>query len=335
MNRIIIEASLEPIFSTIQPAFFIDVGHSLFAQPLTNKQCLIVDSSQSVANYLEDVTWNALEQKLVDPLIGLPYIELQNQEKGTKPIASSITLPHRLGSGYFAKHNDSELKNILIEEIDRYGPYRTLFKYDPNSIIHGCFLSHLGGVATLHRISRLLTGRIEAKNVVAVSLGGTSKDPLSASGKNWDMDLFEKNAKGNKHKPSELGLGNLPYHTEEYACETISAKFIINCKSIEATGLPKEAQNLIGAIAQWKVLKFLNSPIRLRTTEYECGEITGNTLELSSLEKEIPKLIKTCTKKGYFADPVVTVVALTLRSPKQKSKSKNKATNNQQKEEEE
>ena len=294
MNRIIIEASLEPIFSTIQPAFFIDVGHSLYTQPLTNKQCLIVDSPQSVANYLEAVTWNALEQKLVDILAGLPYIELQKKVekvKDTKTVASSITLPHRLGTGYFAKHNDSQLKNILTEEISQYGLYPTLFKYDPNSIIHGCFLSHLGSTE-IHRIPRLLTGRIEAKNVVAVSLGGTSKDPLSASGKDWDMDFFEKDSKGNKFKPSKLGLGNLPYHAEEYACETVSAKFIINCNLIEATGLPKSAQDLLNAIAQWKILKFLDSSIRLRTTEYECGEITGNTEELSSLEQEIPKLIK-------------------------------------------
>ena len=336
MDRIIIEAILKPLFSTIQPASFVDVGHSLYVEPLSNQQCLIVDTPQSVANYLEAVSWNDLEQKLAKTLTGLPYIEVINKGTG-KVVASSLTLNHRLGSGYLALHVESPLKEILIREIDVDGLYETLFKYDPNSIIHGCFINRIGG-DRVHRVPRLLTGRIEAKNVVAVQTGGASKDPLSASGKEWDMSFFEKEKSNDGDKTSAYGLGNLPYHQQEYACELIAAKFIINCHLIEATGLPTEAQNLLAAMAEWKVLKFLQSSIRLRTTEYECGEITGGTKELDLLEKEIPKLIKACTKKGYFAKPVITQVSLTLQpppsKPKSKPKSKNKSTNDSQKQEE-
>ena len=150
-------------------------------------------------------------------------------------------------------------------------------------------------------------------------IGGTNKDPLSASGKDWDMNFFQKQKVKNSDKTSAYGLGNVPYHREEYACELITAKFVINCNLIEATGLPEPARKLLIAISQWKVLKFLSSTIRLRSTEYECGAITGNQTELESLEQEIPQLIKTCTRKKYFADPVVTTVSLTLKAPKKTS----------------
>ena len=142
MNRIIIEAQLSPIFSTIQPASFLDVGHSMYSEPISNKQCLIVDTPQSVANYLEDITWDSSELKLVKTLTGLPYIELINRATG-KIVGSSITLNHRLGSGYLALHVESPLKKILVKEISSNGLYPTIFKYDPNSIVHGCWLNRL------------------------------------------------------------------------------------------------------------------------------------------------------------------------------------------------
>ena len=153
MSRIIIEASLKPIFSTIQPASFPDVGHSLYVEPLSNQQCLIVDTSQSVANYLEAVSWNDLEQKLVKTLTELPYIELINKVTG-KVVASSLTLNHRLGSGYLALHKESPFKKILSEDIAHNGLYPTLFKYDPNSIVHGCFINRLEG-NEVYRVPRL------------------------------------------------------------------------------------------------------------------------------------------------------------------------------------
>lgn len=120
---------------------------------------------------------------------------------------------------------------------------------------------------------------------------------------------------------------------QEYSCALITAKFVINCDLIEATGLPQKSQDLLQAISQWKVLKFLHSTIRLRTTEYECGDIMGQTKELDLLESEIPKLIKTCKNQGYFADPVVTSVPITLKPKPEKPKSKAKSTNDELQEE--
>ena len=313
MNRIIIEASLKPIFSTIQPASFPGMNHGLYLEPISNQQCLIVDTPQSVGNHLEAVSWNHLEQKLAQTLTGLPYIELINKMTG-RIVASSLTLNHRLGSGYLALHKESPLKDILIKEINVNGLYPTLFKYDPNSIIHGCFINRIGG-NEVYKVPRILTGRIEAKNVVAVSMGGASKDPLSASGKEWDMSFFEKDKSKEGDKTSTYGLGNLPYDRDEYACESIAAKFIINCDLIAATGLPTKAQELLKAISQWKILKFLHGTIRLRSTEYECEGIQGQDRELDLLATEIPKLIKLCQKQGYFAEPAVTSVSLTLKPP--------------------
>ena len=313
MNRIIIEASLKPIFSTIQPASFPGINHGLYVEPISNQQCLVVDTPQSIANYLEAVSWNHLEQKLDKTLTGLPYIELINKVTH-KVVASSLTLNHRLGSGYLALHKESPLKDLLIKEIDASGLYPTLFKYDPNSIVHGCFINRIGG-DRVYRVPRILTGRIEAKNVVAVPMGGASKDPLSASGKEWDMNFFSKDKSKDSDKTSTYGLGNLPYDRDEYACESITAKFIVNCDLIAATGLPTKARELLIAISQWKILRFLNGTIRLRSTEYECEEIKGQDRELDLLATEILKLIKLCQKQGYFAQPAVTSVSLTLRPP--------------------
>ena len=332
-DRIVIKALLDPIYQTIQPTLFPQTGYATYKDPKSGRDCLIVESPQSMSNRLEELVLkpNSPNLELLPLFNGLPYVVLFDKTFN-KIVASTVTLPHRIGTGYIAKHKESELGKQLIPEINRNGLHLTLFKYDPLSLIHGVFLSHLASSknkknqVTLDgdksKVTRALTGRIEASNVVVVPVGGASKDPISASSNKWQLKGYFEGAEA-QTKGSSLGMGNLPYYQEEYACETITATFTIDRYLLETYGLPEPAKNLLVAIAQWKVLKFLDSPIRLRTSEYDVVEIDKSGLEadLSDLEKHIPKLIEQCTKEGLFADPTVTEVAITLKE-KEKSQPK-------------
>ena len=324
MNRSIINALLSPVFSTIQPTLFPQTGHAVYRDPKTGHECLVVESPQSMANRLEEIALqpNSLDYALAELLTGLPYVAIRNK-LDSKLLGTTVTLPHRIGTGYIAKHKESELGKNLIAEINANGLYLTLFKYDPLSIIHGVFLSHLD--SGKNKVTRCLTGRVEATNVVAVPVGGASKDPISASSDKWQLKDYFIEAT-NTTKGSSLGMGNLPYYQEEYACERITATFSIDRNLVLATGLPEVAQQLLLAIAEWKVLKFLDGSIRLRTSEYECGEIEKHNSDatLESLESEIPQLIAECQAEKLFAAPAVTEVSITLKEKTPESKSSKK-----------
>lgn len=320
-DRIVIKALLDPIYQTIQPTLFPQTGYATYKDPKSGRDCLIVESPQSMSNRLEELVLkpNSPNLELLPLFNGLSYVVLFDKTLN-KIVASTVTLPHRIGTGYIAKHKESELGKQLVSEINRNGLYLTLFKYDPFSLIHGVFLSHLA--SGKNKVTRALTGRIEASNVVVVPVGGASKDPISASSNKWQLKGYFEGAEA-QTKGSSFGMGNLPYYQEEYACETITATFTIDRYLLETYGLPEPAKNLLVAIAQWKVLKFLDSPIRLRTSQYDVVEINKSGLEanLSDLEKYIPKLIEQCTKEGLFAKPSVTEVAITLKE-KEKSQPK-------------
>ena len=184
------------------------------------------------------------------------------------------------------------------------------FKYDPNSLVHGVFLEKIAGRL---RHPRAVSAFIEAAGVGHADSGGVKFDRALPKPKVAGVD-----AKG--------GYGNVPFHRTEFTAASITAYFSLDLAQIRGYGLPEEAADLLVVLSLWKVRKFLDSNMRLRSAcelELQDGEksivakrpITGFSLDTAAvLETKLSELIAACQRKKLFAEPAVT--NLTWTSPK-------------------
>lgn len=311
MDRIIVKAQFESLLPTIQPAGFKDIGAGTFKNPRTGGLSVVINSPQATANSLEGITWDSLSNSLVPALNGLPYVEIVDQDSNFR--ASTHTLPHRLASGYLLKHKDSkEFTKQLQADFKSLGEPATVFKYCPNSLLHGVFFSHLGDGRI--KMARTLSASVMAHDCERVNVGGASHDPIVPSGKRLDLSFFEGKGSG-ANKGSALGIGNLPYYQEAFAAGQIEGIFIIDLAQIQSLGLPEKASKLLTTLAEYKVAKLLSHPWRIRSgCDLELLETSIKLREVPVLESELKTLIKDC--KPFFANPSKTIVTLTLKEPK-------------------
>jgi len=329
-NRVAITVPLQPVGATFFPTNFPDVGAALYRDPKTGKDNLVVESFQSMANRLEAVIWDPLTNRVVEELVGMPYVAILDQNNNFR--ASSITLPHRIGTGYArgkdAKLNGKPFVNLLLDEIKQKGLAAAVFKYCPNSLVHGFWLSQFddGG---LSRMPRILSAAIDAYNVVPVVDGGAVHDPISNSGK---LDLSEFEGSGGKKitkntKASELGLGNVLHYHESFAAERIEATFSIDLKLLQSTGLPQECQDFILYLSYFKIYRFLMEGLRLRSAcdlEIAGDPVTeGEVPEYEAVCDRLASLLQQC--RSHFAQPPVTQLQVTLKQATRDDQGEEKA----------
>lgn len=305
--RLLMEVPLQPVQgSRFQPTGFPDLGAATFhgfddeGEPV---ECLLVESAQSMANRLEAACWDEAEGDLMEPLKGLPYV-CSVLPDGT--ITDSIREAHRLNSPYIV--NSKEFDEIREEigyeankPFDRRKLARALYKYDPGSLLHGVFLEKVGGVV---RLPRVISAFIEAEGIEIAAGGGVK------------FDRVQPETSGDKtpYGKANEGYGNVPYHRDEYAARKITAYFNLDLAQLRGYGLGSEAENLLVALALFKIRRFLRDGLRLRTAcDFEPANgvavkrPTGFELpELSTLEKELPGLIKAAS--AGFPDPPITMV---------------------------
>jgi CRISPR-associated protein Csb1 len=183
------------------------------------------------------------------------------------------------------------------------------FKYDPNSLIHGVFLEKIAGRL---RHPRALSAFIEATGVGRADSGGVKFDRALPKPKVAGVD-----AKG--------GYGNVPFHRTEFTAKGITAFFSLDLSQIRGYGLPCEAGDLLAALALWKVRRFLDSTMRLRSAcELEIDDNAGGVqckrpadfrlLPTDGLAEQVRGLLGRC--KPLFAEPAVT--ELTWTAPRAK-----------------
>ena len=299
--RLLVEVPLKPIQGTrFQPTGFPDLGAATYNMA-DGKEMLLLESAQSMANRMENVCWNESLNDLVDPLKGIPYV------KSTLPdgtVTNTILEAHRLNSPYIVK--SAEFENIKDEigfeknkPFDRRKLANALMKYDLNSLIHGIFLEKVGGTV---RIPRSLSGFVEAEEVTVAPSGGAKFDRVQpGTGENTPY------GKANE------GYGNVPFHRDEYTGK-ITAYFNLDISQIKGYGLGEDAENLLVAIALYKIRKVLDEGLRFRTA---CDlEVADDIIvkrpdgfklpATSEIESELPGLIEKA--KDSFADPAVTEV---------------------------
>lgn len=301
--RLLIEATLKPIAGTrFQPTGFPDLGAAQF-KSAGGEDMLLVESAQSMANRLETVCWDSVANDWVAALQGLPCVLVQNKDK--KFITNSVLEAHRLNSPYILEGKDksflatlkSELAIADLNAVDLKLLAKTLLKYDINSLVHGVFIAKSEIAGGRMRLPRALTAFIEASKVNVVSSGGVKNDALNPSG------------------DAAKGFGNVPFHREEFT-GAITAFFVLDLALIRGFGLGDDVANLLTAISLFKIHRFLNEGLRLRTAcDLEVdGDLVlkrpaGFTLpSLKEIEDALPALIQKVAGAKAFAEPVKTTV---------------------------
>jgi CRISPR-associated protein Csb1 len=296
--RLLIEAKLKPLQGTrFQPTGFPNLGAATYQGP-GGVDMLLVESAQSMANRLEAVCWDEVNDDWVAPLKGLPVVKV---EKDGKPLTNSVLEAHRVNSEYIARAKGF---NVISDDIGfkkdhpfdvRKQLVPALLKYDANALLHGVFLEEIAGVI---RLPRTLSAFIEAGGVRVAASGGV---------------------KINRVEPTlKDGEGNVPYPRDEYTGD-ITAYFNLDLAQIRAFGLGENVEKLLIALALFKIQKFLDVGLRLRTacdlTLDDRAPIDTRPEKFSlpayeDLKNDLPSLIKAVRDEGRFngnADGVTKV----------------------------
>jgi CRISPR-associated protein Csb1 len=292
-SRLLLSVGLWPAQGTrFQPTGFPDLGAATFDAPRdgTVTRALLVESAQSMANRLENVCWDETANELVSPLQGLSYVRV---ERKGEYLTSSITEAHRLNSPYILEGKDrtffDELKRAVApfedSPIDRKSLAHTLLKYDASSLLHGVFLAKEKLAGGRLRVPRALSAFIEAEEAQVAASGGVKNDHVNPSG------------------DTAKGFGNVPFHREEYTAQSITAYFSLDLNQIRGYGLGTQAEQLLIALALFKIRKLLSGNLRLRTacdfevkdSQLTASRPTGFVIpELPALEAVLAGLVAAC-----------------------------------------
>lgn len=309
VDRILAEIQLEPIQgSRFQPTGFPSLGPAEFSDVSNgNVNSLLVESAQSMANRLELVCWNKEDSRLVKELQGMPIINVINKDDNVF-LTNSLLEAHRMNSSYILEGEDKSLldtlkselqtdktKSINIAEMARFA-----LKYDPNSILHGLFISKSDIAGGRYKMTRSLSSFIEAHNIRQVVSGGVKLDHVDPKGGDAG---------------AEKGFGHIPFSRTEYSAESITAFFNIDLALIKSYSLGDTANEFLLTLAMWKIQKFLKFGLRLRTA---CDLKVKGKLKVThpdsvsipnidSLDKDVIHLIKKCKDEKLFTDKPITI----------------------------
>ena len=308
-SRIYVEVALKPAQgSRFQPTGFPDLGAAEFQTP-GGQRVVLVESAQSVANRLELACWDEARKDVAQPLAGLPYVVAKHDD-GTF-LTSSIQEAHRLNSPYFLESKDTSFMDMLRDElgalesghVDLGKLAQVLLRLDPNSLLHGIFLAKKDLAGGRLRLPRMISGFIEATEVDTATSGGVKKDDADPTG--------QKLGTGAKD-----GFGHVPFSRTEYT-GNLKAYFAIDLAQLRAYALGDSAEQLLFALAWFKIHRFLRDGLRLRTAcdleiDPQAGGMRVQRPEgyapptLEAVESALPGLIRACG--SAFANPSVTVV---------------------------
>jgi CRISPR-associated protein Csb1 len=304
--RLLIEAELKPVQGTrFQPTGFPDLGAAEYSSPDGSMRMILVESAQSMANRLEAVCWDEVADGWVEALKGLPVIKVK--DKSGKSLTNSVLEAHRINSPYILESKDKTVFDMLKTELAHMEEGRvdirklaaTLLKLDTNAILHGVFLAKKELAGGRLRLPRALSAFIEAEDVKVASSGGVKLDHV-------------KPGKGDEGKTAKEGFGNVPFARDEYVSPKITAYFNLDLAQIRAFGLGENVDNLLITISLFKILRFLETGLRLRTAcDLEPVKINikrpkdFQLPDLKTLAAELPGLIEAVADEGRFNEPRV------------------------------
>ncbi len=267
----------------------------------TKEKVCIVDSPASMANHLETVCAAATGSlDLHGDLTNLPFVlcetddrdshtassdKAESKKKDTTPprigVCSTFTEGHRLASDYFldstttagkgfrqALRDDFKIvevkkdKTYFIPPEKWWDIFKTVFKYDPNSLVHGVMFAK-----EQIKISRLLTAHLEAFGAGRVGRSGVKFDRLQ-----------------------KTTSGQPIFSVDEETAQEIRATFIIDLGLLRSYGRDDKGLNdaqkkLLLDLALWKIKQLVARPFRYRTQCFlGCCGITIET-EMGELDR--------------------------------------------------
>lgn len=307
--RILIECEMKPVQGLrFQPTGFPSLGAAEYVAETEDGRtnCLVVESAQSLANWLEAVCMEGT--KPAEQLDGMPVITLVDGDGAF--VANTMTEAHRINSPYLLHGKDATLIDLLKSELGVSGKTakggtgdfaRFLFKHDTATLLHGAFIPKLAGGK--YRITRMLSAFIDATDIGPAEYGGVKKDDLDSTGK-----------EGGKGGSTE-GYGHVPYSRRDYTAKSITLYFSIDLKLLRSYGLGEAAEEMLLALAVWKIRKLTRHEIRFRTAcdLRAAGSLTVTSpvgYELPSLEDaeaDLRQCIARCRAESLFADGDVVV----------------------------
>lgn len=306
--RLLLEASLAPIQGTrFQPTGFPNLGAATYDGP-DGRRMLLVESAQSMANRMETVCWNKVDDDWVEPLRGLPVIKVV--DKSGKPLTNTVLEAHRTNSPYILEGKDARVLDQLKKELAAMeeGPVdirklaAVLLRLDTNALLHGVFLAKSDLAGGRLRLPRALSAFIEAEDVREAQSGGVKNDHV-------------RPGKGDEGQTSKEGFGNVPFARSEFTSPRITAYFNLDLAQIRGYGLGEHVDALLIALALFKIRTFLDEGLRLRTAcDLECKSLTvtrpnGFTVpSRASLEAELPALIRQVAEEKQWPENRVTTV---------------------------
>jgi CRISPR-associated protein Csb1 len=323
-HRLVLQATLVPVTGDLfQPAGFPDIGHVIYDAPRpdgSKEKVCVVDSAASMANHLEAVSLASKETLELHPdLDGMPYLECvtdaPNTTGGTTPtrlVVTSLSEGHRLASSYFLDDKGKVVsggavstntfasalrESFSIQDLgkkthplpgDWWNVFRTIFRYDPNSLVHGILFPAMG-----IKLSRVLTAHHEAYGAYRVGLSGVKFDKLG-----------------------KTTSGQPIFSVDKETAREIRATFVIDLSLIRsfgrgANGLNDNQKVFLLELALWKIGRLLSGPYRFRSgcdlklaalARVDNGVATE--LAATALQRNIAAAI---TNAG-FADPRITQV---------------------------
>ena len=254
--RLLLQQELRPMQGErFQPTGFADLGAAIY-ETASGQRRLLVESAQSVANRMEAACLDGGGPEILPDLSGLPYVRVRLTGP-VDTVTTSLSEAHRINSPYIVTNKVFQAPFLQSTGYAKGKPLdwpkiaKTIFRYDPNSIIHGIFMANL--LDGRMRLSRVLSGFIEAENVREAASGGVKNNALDPKGeiraKNHDKNVY----------------GNVPYQRMEYTAAPIVAYFNLDLALLRSYKLPDAATALLQALALFKVRRFLNQGLRLRT----------------------------------------------------------------------
>lgn len=320
-SRLLLEAELRPAQGDrFQPTGFADLGAAQYTTP-DGRKMLLIESAQSVANRLERAIIDGDGVDLRAELHGIPYVRVDLTGHGEGVATSSLVEAHRLNSPFIVT-NEKFFKSFMEKSGYKKGQViswskaaAAVFFFDPCALLHGVFFANIEDGRL--RFPRVLSGFIEATGVAEAASGGVKNNHFDPSGEiradGYDKDVY----------------GNVPYSRLEFTAENIRAYFNIDLAQIRGYRLPQSAQQLLVALALYKIRRFLDEGLRLRTA---CDFIVKVPLKATSpasfdipstdtLSKLLPGLVAAARKeKDLMAPEVLHMTTKTVRRVKKGEK---------------
>jgi CRISPR-associated protein Csb1 len=296
--RTVLEAELATLAGSLfQPTGFPDLGAAEF-EAAGGTRALLVESAQSMANWLEATTWDEARADQPEELAALPYVRVVNADGVF--LSSSRLEAHRLASAYIMNGSvggkkgedwlEERLGLVKGQPLDYRAVARACFALDPVSLVHGVFFARKAW-PWQPKVARAVTSFVEARDVAPVVSGGVKRDVVINEA---------------KEGATAEGYGTVPHHRVEYTAGSITAYFTVDHAQFRSYGLSEPATALLEVLAEFEIATLLDCGLRLRTRcDLVVREVRGERPDAQDAAIRVAKLAAECAAE---LGPVTQVI---------------------------